>query len=84
MTTPERGAIEFDGTNYYATIQVELEKYINPYEKGIKMELTFKLSKQEAQTVLNSLSKEPYIEVVSVINNIQLQANEQMNQEESV
>jgi hypothetical protein len=46
------------------------------------MELTFKLSEQEAQVVLNALVKEPYITVVDVINKIQQQANEQIKQED--
>lgn len=45
------------------------------------MELTLKLTEQEAQIVLNALVKEPYLSVVDVINKIQLQANEQMKQE---
>lgn len=44
------------------------------------MELTIKLTEQEAQTVLNALVKEPYLSVVDVINKIQQQASEQMNQ----
>lgn len=46
------------------------------------MELILKLTQQEAQTVLNALVKEPYAEVVEVINKIQLQASEQMSQGE--
>lgn len=46
------------------------------------MELTLKLTDQEAQTVLNALVKEPYLTVVDVINKIQQQASEQINQEE--
>lgn len=45
------------------------------------MELTLKLSEQEAQLVLDALVKEPYISVVDVINKIQQQASEQMNQD---
>lgn len=45
------------------------------------MELTFKLTEQEAQKVLNALVKEPYIDVVNVINKIQGQASEQMDQD---
>lgn len=41
------------------------------------MEFVIKLSEQEAQQVLEALVKEPYIEVVDVINNIQSQAIEQ-------
>lgn len=47
------------------------------------MELILKLTEQEAQKVLNALIKEPYVEVVDVINNIQLQASDQMNKEET-
>lgn len=46
------------------------------------MELTFKLTEQEAQQVLGALVKESYITVVDVINKIQEQASEQMIQEE--
>ena len=42
------------------------------------MEFNLKLSEQEAQQVLNALIKEPYFEVVDVINKIQQQASEQM------
>lgn len=48
------------------------------------MELTFKLNEQEAQLVLNSLVKEPYVTVVEVVNKIQVQANEQMREKEVV
>lgn len=41
------------------------------------MEFTLKLNEQEAQQVLNTLIKEPYFEVVDVINTIQQQAVEQ-------
>lgn len=44
------------------------------------MEFTFKLSEQDAQTVLNALTKEPYIVVVDVVNKLQQQANEQMQE----
>lgn len=47
------------------------------------MELTFKLSEQEAQVVLNALIKEPYLSVVDVINKIQSQASEQLKKEEA-
>lgn len=46
------------------------------------MGLTLKLTEQEAQIVLNALVKEPYSVVVDVVNKIQLQATEQMKQEE--
>lgn len=42
------------------------------------MELTLKLSQVEAQNILNVLAKEPYIQVVDLINKIQEQASEQM------
>ena len=45
------------------------------------MELTFKLTQEEAQSILNVLVKEPYASVVDVINKIQLQASEQMKKE---
>lgn len=45
------------------------------------MELTLKLTEQEAQLVLDSLVKEPYGLVVGVINKIQQQASEQMKQD---
>lgn len=41
------------------------------------MEFTIKLTEQEAQLMLNALSKEPYGLVVGVINKIQEQAIEQ-------
>ena len=43
------------------------------------IELTFKLTEQEGQIILNALRKEPYGVVVDAINNIQKQAQEQMN-----
>lgn len=45
------------------------------------MELTFKLTQEDAQKVLNALVKESYINVVDVINKIQQQASEQIKQE---
>jgi hypothetical protein len=42
------------------------------------MEFNFKLNEQEAQLMLNALTKEPYGLVVDVINKIQQQASEQM------
>lgn len=48
------------------------------------MELTLKLTEQESQIILNALVKESYITAVDVINKIQLQASEQMKQEETV
>jgi hypothetical protein len=44
------------------------------------MELTLKLTEQEAQIVLNALVKEPYLTVVDVVNKIQTQAGEQMQE----
>jgi len=44
------------------------------------MELIFKLNEQDAQIVLNALTKEPYVAVVDVINKIQQQASEQMKE----
>jgi hypothetical protein len=41
------------------------------------MDFIFKLTEQEAQTVLNALVKEPYGLVVDVVNKIQQQAIEQ-------
>jgi len=40
--------------------------------------MKFEFTEQEAQKILNTLIKEPYIEVVDIINNIQKQASEQM------
>lgn len=45
------------------------------------MELNFNLTEQEAQIILNALIKEPYIQVVEVVNKIQLQASEQIKDE---
>lgn len=42
------------------------------------MELTFKLSEQETQSIFNLLSKEPYVVVFELIEKMQLQVNEQM------
>lgn len=47
------------------------------------MELTFKLTEQEAQVMLNAIAKEPYGLVSSLINKIQTQADEQMKQKEA-
>lgn len=46
------------------------------------MELTLKLTQDEAQIVLNAIAKEPYADVVNVINKIQKQAGEQIQKEE--
>lgn len=43
------------------------------------MELEFKLTKEEAQKVLDCLVKEPYKEVHELINNINSQAAKQMS-----
>lgn len=40
--------------------------------------LNLKLTEEEAQKVLDALIKQPYVEVVDVINKIQEQASEQM------
>jgi len=40
--------------------------------------MKFELTEQEAQTILNALVKEPFIEVADVIAKIQLQASDQM------
>ena len=45
------------------------------------MELTFQLTEQEAQQILDALVKQPYIEVVDVINKVQQQASQQMKKE---
>lgn len=42
------------------------------------MVLKFELEEQEAQKILNILAKEPYVDVVDIINKIQSQASEQM------
>lgn len=47
------------------------------------MEYIFKLSEEEAQTVLEALVNEPYAKVVKVINNIQKQAIEQKEKQNS-
>lgn len=46
------------------------------------MEYILKLTEEEAQKVLNALVKEPYGEVVDVINTIQQQAVEQRQEQE--
>lgn len=43
------------------------------------MKFNIQLTEDEAQKVLNILVKEPYVEVVDVINKIQKQASEQRN-----
>jgi hypothetical protein len=48
------------------------------------MDFTFKLNEQEAQIMLNALTKEPYGLVVDVINKIQQQAIEQRKVQEEV
>lgn len=47
------------------------------------MELNFKFTQQEAQLILNALTKESYITVVDVINKLQAQASEQMQQKDA-
>lgn len=44
--------------------------------------ITLELSKEEAQSILNVLVKEPYINVVDLINKIQHQASEQMQEKD--
>lgn len=44
------------------------------------MELNLNLTEKEAQTVLNALAKEPFIQVVDVISKIQAQAKEQLEE----
>lgn len=46
------------------------------------MDFTFKLTEDQAQKMLNALVKEPYGEVVEVINSIQQQASEQRKENE--
>lgn len=46
------------------------------------LELTFKLTQEEAQLILNAIAKEPLGQVIDVFNKIQLQASEQINTEE--
>lgn len=48
------------------------------------MKFTFNLNEQEAQKVLDALIKQPYIEVVDVINKIQQQAIEQRKEQEKL
>ena len=45
------------------------------------MEINLTLTREEAQHILNLLVKQPYVEVVDVIDKIQAQAHEQMQQE---
>jgi len=45
------------------------------------MIFNLKLSEDEAQKVLDSLAKEPYIDVVNLIENIQSQAIEQRQEQ---
>lgn len=47
------------------------------------MEFIFKFNKQDAQKILDALSKEPYRNVVDVIDKLQQQASEQMQPTES-
>lgn len=44
----------------------------------MKENLKFEFTEQEAQIILNALVKEPYGQVVEVINSLQKQAAEQM------
>lgn len=47
------------------------------------MELNFQFSQQDAQIILNALTKEPYITVVDVVNKLQQQASGQMAPKEA-
>ena len=47
------------------------------------MELTFNLTEQEAQIVLNAIAKEPLGQVIELFNKIQEQASEQMQREDN-
>lgn len=44
----------------------------------LNMELNFKFTEKEAQTILNILIKQPYEIVYEIVNKIQVQANEQI------
>lgn len=44
--------------------------------------ITLELTEGEAQIILNALVKEPYINVVDLINKIQNQASEQMQEKD--
>lgn len=44
------------------------------------MEIILKLNENEINYILNCLAKEPYIEVVDLINNINNQAMEQLKE----
>lgn len=44
------------------------------------MNFKFELTEQEAQIILNALVKEPYIQVVEVVNKIQEQASKQIKE----
>jgi hypothetical protein len=44
------------------------------------MILTFEFSKDETQKILDSLAKEPYIDVFELINKIQKQASDQLSE----
>lgn len=44
--------------------------------------ITLELTQSEAQMILNALVKEPYINVVDLINKIQNQASEQMQEKD--
>lgn len=47
------------------------------------MTLTFSLTHDEAQVVINALVKEPYLEVFDLISKIQSQASKQMTADNS-
>ena len=53
------------------------------YHKEGKFLLTFKLTEEQAQQILDCLVQKPYVEVVDVINTLQSQASEQMQESET-
>ena len=53
------------------------------YHKEEKFLLTFKLTEEQAQQILDCLVQKPYVEVVDVINTLQSQASEQMKEPET-
>lgn len=44
--------------------------------------ITLELTKEEAQIILNTLVKEPYLQVYELIDNIQNQSSEQLEKEQ--
>ncbi len=61
--------------------QKDKPRQITTIKTGGMTMLKFTLSKDAAQIVLNALAKEPYVQVVDVINNIQQQAAAQLQQQ---